>query len=215
MARLMGGSGGGGSSTVTTDGVTIQGDGSGGSPIAIKQVETSARLTGAGTLASPLEVAALCTRIYVGGNDGNTFNVGSANNIAGGETQVWYPTVISNVAVGVLTADAVNLYDIGLYNAALSLIAHIGAQTLPATGFQHFALVGAPITLFPGLYYYAFTGNSTTAVLRQLDLNNYIYRYALRQAMTSTVSASGVLPSTIVQPTDNFGIPALQVTFYS
>jgi hypothetical protein len=51
---VSGGGGSGGSGTVQTDGVTIQGDGSGGSKIAIKAVQVSGGLSGAGTVASPL-----------------------------------------------------------------------------------------------------------------------------------------------------------------
>lgn len=44
----------GGLSTVSTDGVTIQGDGSSGNKVAIKAIQTDATLTGAGTVASPV-----------------------------------------------------------------------------------------------------------------------------------------------------------------
>src|SRR5215469_13035269 len=54
------GSGGGGGGTVTTDGLTIQGTGASTSAIALKQVYTSgSNISGAGTPASPLTVAAI------------------------------------------------------------------------------------------------------------------------------------------------------------
>lgn len=49
---------GGTGGTVITDGVTIQGDGSAGSPIKIDAVQTDATLTGAGTVGSPLHAVA-------------------------------------------------------------------------------------------------------------------------------------------------------------
>lgn len=67
----------GGLSTVTTDGDTIQGDGSSGSPVALKKVYTNASLTGDGTSGNPLIVAT------VGTIDPAPVN-GSANAVASG-----------------------------------------------------------------------------------------------------------------------------------
>lgn len=86
-ASKTGGSGGSGG-TVTTDGVTIQGIGSSGSPIALKAVQTDATLTGNGTVASPLHVASggssTLSAAYLLGLAGtpavdNTFSQNSAN----------------------------------------------------------------------------------------------------------------------------------------
>jgi hypothetical protein len=107
--------------------------------------------------------------------------------------------VFSNITVYVNTADAVNSYDFGLYNSGGNLVAHIGAQTLPATAVQSFAVVGAPITLAPGLYFFAGTGNATTAQILQGDATggpSFHYCFVASQG----VSAGGALPATIAAP---------------
>lgn len=151
------------SATVITDGVTIQGNGSGGSPIAIKAVQVAARITGAGTVASPLDLAGIPVDYF---QDSSA----PSNSALAGANQVWVNGFTLQAAITftklgcfVQTADAVNAYDLGVYSVAGALLANVGPRTLPATGWKTFAINQTTVTLNPGRYVFAFTGNSTTA----------------------------------------------------
>lgn len=96
--------------------------------------------------------------------------------------------------------DAVNSYDFGIYNAAGTLVAHIGAQTLPSNGVQSATISGGgPVLLTAGKYYYAFTGTAITAVQRFVNAGMSISFYGNDAFGTST---GGALPSTITPPAD-------------
>lgn len=109
-----------------------------------------------------------------------------------------FPNLLTfaHIGVNVNTADAVNNYDIGIYNSSGTLIAHIGAQTLPSTGMVTFAVVGGAKTLTPAVYYLATTGAATTASLQGMARE-------LIQSFNSSYgsSAGGALPASITPPT--------------
>jgi hypothetical protein len=199
------GSGGGGG-TVTTDGVTIQGNGSGGSPIALLAVETDATLTGAGVVGNTLKVATpfpggwplafysqgqgSANQLVQFANANNTLNVYGFSLLA----QVRF----SNITVYIGTADNANNCDLGLYNSSGTLVAHIGAQHLPATNNQTFAIVGAPITLNPGIYFFATTSVATTAAIYISGGNAQAWAYSLNTSYGASVG--GALPASIAAP---------------
>lgn len=195
--------GGGGSGTVQTDGVTIQGDGSAGNKIAIKAVQLTARLTGAGTVASPLDVAGWPIAYFAPptpegtGNFSVTVNTLDVYGIA-----IPYAVVASNISISVDVADGANNYDFGLYNAAGTRVAHTGAVSVGATGTVTIALTGAPITLAPALYFFAWTGNSATLVLK-MGVNfagGGQAPYGLSFNHGYSASVGGVLPASITPP---------------
>ena len=79
-------------------------------------------------------------------------------------------------------------------------VAHIGAQTIPGTGYTTFAVVGGPITLAPGRYYEAYTSTANTAsVVQQLN-HGLPANFSNHDGFG--VSAGGVLPNTITPPAD-------------
>lgn len=193
--RAKGGSGGTG--TVQTDGVTIQGDGSAGNKIAIKAVQVQARLTGAGTVASPLDVNGWpLTAFYQGSVRSNT--TPTAN-------QVWVigfylpcPLTFAHIGWNIETSDNTGLYDVGIYSGG-SLIANIGAQTMPtAFSFYKAATLQGAQTIYPGLYSFAFTGNAAVATLGY-DGNaaGWVYNQG------AGASVGGTLPASITAPTVN------------
>lgn len=107
---------------------------------------------------------------------------------------------LNKLLVWITTADAAGLYDIGIYNAAGTLVAHTGPIHLPSTGLQTLAVLGAPISLPPGKYYFATTGNAATAALQLFNGGNLGYTNA-----TGLGSATGgTLPATITPPADTF-----------
>jgi hypothetical protein len=187
--------GGGGSGTVQTDGVTLQGDGSGGNKIRILQVETDATLTGAGTVASPLSV--VNTPVPFWTNHAQDTSVGSlvANQLALQGHVIEYPLTATNLIIAISTGDAGGLYDIAIYNPAGTRLGHVGAQAMPTTGIQSFAIIGGPISLARGLYYFGITGNSTV-----MQFNFNVAIVALFNA-SYVATVGGVCPASIAAPT--------------
>jgi len=196
---------GGGAATVQTDGVTIQGDGSAGNKIAIKQVETDATLTGAGTVASQLSASPLTAPSWENtyqGNFGN-FGLAGANATFGYAVEIRERLSISNLVINVQTLDAVGLTDFGLYNAAGNLVADIGPTSFPATGQIVTPFVQSlPIVLLPGRYTLAWTANATTLKVYSVagSQNSFIAYFS----NTLGATAGGQLNNTIVTPPISF-----------
>lgn len=176
----------GGSGTVTTDGVTIGGN---------------------GTLASPIDqIGAPLTfwsTQFCGGTDGQIpFTGTGGNNFIALFGFVFTVAVkLNKIVIPIAAADAVNLYDIGLYTAAGALACHQGAATVPSTGVQSFPMTGGPITLPPGRYYLATTGQAATA--EYFFQNNATGLWSFLLASTSIATTGGVLNSTITPPADS------------
>lgn len=165
--------------------------GSGGG---LAAVQTNSTLTGTGTSVSPLSVAGWPLVYYTNvSNQSASTGLGGANQVAIFGFITPSNVTFSNITVGIQTADAVNLYDVGIYNQAGSLLAHIGAQSLPSTGNQTFAVSGGSKTISAGLYAFAFTGNATTAALKQDSGTVFLW---IRNTNVAT-SAAGVLPASI------------------
>jgi hypothetical protein len=182
-----GGGGGGGLSSVTTD----------------------ATLTGNGTAGSPLKVAAPFPSGWplawwntppCGSNAAGTFTA-TANKLTLYGLFIPAQVQFGHIVLDISVADAVNSYDFGLYNNAGTLVAHIGAQTIPATGIQSFAVVGGPITINPGRYYVAGTGNANTASLQVGNMLHVTWNFLL--ATNFGASAGGALPASIAPPADS------------
>lgn len=112
----------------------------------------------------------------------------------------------NKIFLNILVADAANLYDVGIYTYAGALVAHIGAQHLPSTGILGFSVIGGPITLNPGRYFFALTGNATTAANRTYTGANFGFIWTAAQSVTA--SSGGALPSSMTPPADGPGLPA-------
>jgi len=215
------GSGGGGG-TVTTDGVTIQGNGSAGSPIALldaitdgvtlqgagisssklalKAIQTTARLMGTGTVASPLDVTGWPLPGWVSGGWGASarFFASTANKLNVYGVIFPAPVLCSNITLDINTADAVNNCDIGFYNSAGVLLAHIGAQTIPATGLQTYAIVGGPLVIPAGTNYFATTSAANTAILFITGGGGLAVGWGTN--LSYGASTGGALPASITPP---------------
>lgn len=112
-----------------------------------------------------------------------------------------FVATISKVLVHVGTADAGggNVYDIGLYGpncaagGSCPLVAHTGGTAYASTGATNTAL-STTVTVAPGLYYVAVTGNNTAA---QYASYGYIDIPLSNANGTATSATAGVLPSTV------------------
>lgn len=143
-----------------------------------------------------------------GGFTAPTVSVGAlslANKIQASGFFLPNPVSFSNIVIGVVAADAVNSYDWGIYDTGGSLKAHVGARTVPATGLVDTAVSGGTIFLSAGKYYFAFTGNATTAVLGRVAgaATMPIFSFLLLVEL-STASSGGALPSTAAFPADTW-----------
>ena len=103
----------------------------------------------------------------------------------------------------IVGTDAVNHYDIGLYNYAGVLQASQGAAHVPSNGVQAFVMQNGPITLQPGRYYLASTGDATTASSRYINEANGLWSFC--QLQDFGASTGGALPASITSPADSFG----------
>lgn len=141
--------------------------------------------------------------------------LGTANHIAVFPINLPYPMLVTNISVIVGTAGgAATNYDLGIYDTAGNLKAHVGAHIMNTTGTQTFALTD-PVTLQAGTYLFALTGAATTLGIRTSPVvggAGTLYMYD-----TATLSTGGALPSTITltntTPTDTTLPAAAQWSF--
>ncbi len=185
--------GGGGSfSGVITDS-SLQGNGTSGSHLGIKTVGVTARLTGAGTGGSPLDIAGWPLTFfspYISATD--QLNPSGVNRVDCIGFALPHALTFSHIHVFIKVTDAVNLYDLGIYTQAGVLVANIGAQSLPTVNDVTIPTVQGAQTIPPGLYLFAFTGNATTVAISTGD-GNLPWAYAL----SSAASSGGALPASI------------------
>jgi len=101
--------------------------------------------------------------------------------------------VFSTLSAYISVPDGINNSDIGIYNVAGTLVAHIGAQTTSGNNDYHdFAIVGAPVTLPPGLYAYAWTSaGSTLSIGSNAGIRTWLYNANI------AASVGGALPASI------------------
>jgi hypothetical protein len=187
----------GGSGTVDTDGVTIQGDGSGGNPIAIKAVQVNPPISGAGTVASPLALTPITFDTFYYRAADNARNGANQISISGFSTH--WPLSFSAIGVFIFTTDGSGLYDMGIYSAAGTLLANIGAQHLSNGNDQVFATVQGAQTIQPGRYVFAWTGNAAVATLGYTSSQG---TWIVNQNYAS--SSGGALPSSLTAFTEAY-----------
>jgi hypothetical protein len=106
-----------------------------------------------------------------------------------------------NLVVDVGTADTTSghLYDAGIYNASGTLQCDWGATALTSSGKQDIACAQGSVTLTPGYYVLAWTGNATTATIYFGTSGGGGWQQ-FGSATAGTSSSGGALPSTISLP---------------
>jgi hypothetical protein len=172
---VFGGGGSGGLSSVTTDG-SLTGNGTGGSPLGFNPLVN------------------FITTSDQQNNDGAT-----QNRLLLSAFLLTYSLTFSNILINVKTADAVNNSDIGLYNAAGTLIANAGPQTFPTTGVRTFAMLQGAQTILPGRYFFAHTTVSGTLVIGGDSFASSLYYNG-----AFAVTAAAALPASFVPPALNY-----------
>lgn len=134
-------------------------------------VVTDSTLTGSGTIASPLSVAAAVRGSTLPGFNFIGFSSVGANYKANPNATAMFGLVLPALSLSegfvldIDVTDAVGLYDFGLYNSSGVLVISTGAHTLPSGGIQSLAWAGTlPVSLTAGMYYIGITGTANTAV---------------------------------------------------
>jgi hypothetical protein len=123
---------------------------------------------------------------------------------------------VSNIGYDAQTADnSANSYDLGAYGpgcfngtASIALAYHTGTTAgttlAPSTGFKTIAITGAPKTLQPGWYCYAWTSNAATPAFIAGGSTSTLF---VLPFTTTTIAGGGAtLPGTITAPALSFGL---------
>ena len=115
---------------------------------------------------------------------------------------IHHPLKTSDVAYYVAAADSSsNTYDIGVYDTAGNLKAHIGPTAgtsfAPSTGYKWQPWTTSNITLQPGDYFIAITCSATSS---QAQLG-YSTNWTAAPNSPENVSSGGTLPATMIVPT--------------
>ncbi len=107
----------------------------------------------------------------------------------------------SKLTIDIGTTDSTggDLYDVGIYSLSGALQCNWGATAFTATGPTDGSCTQGTVTLAPGNYIFAFTGNATTAKIYPGNAYNTGFEI-LSAATSSTSSSGGALPSTITVP---------------
>jgi hypothetical protein len=129
-----------------------------------------------------------CAVYYTGA--GATASLGTTNHVAVFPFNVQVARVVTNITIEVTTSGVAQLYDIGILDTAGNLLAHVGAQTLTNTATATVLALTAPISLSPGTYLLAITGNGTTAKFQCVGGASEVFIYD-----TATTTTGGVLTS--------------------
>lgn len=190
------GQGGGGSGTVHTDGVTIQGDGSVATPIALLDAETDGTsLLGAGISANKLRIQPV--GYYTGGAP-DVFVGTAAGFIGAYGVVIPSPLTFSHLTVIVGAHDPAETVDMGLYDYAGNLVANIGGRSLSANGLTTFATLQGVQTIPQGLYLFAESGTGNTFGLYGNQFGGNMFWYFAIGFESALVP--GTLPATVTTP---------------
>lgn len=117
-----------------------------------------------------------------------------------------------DTTAGSLCGSFADCYDVGIYNMSGTRLCDWGATALSSGGIVSAACVQGTVTLTPGYYIFAFTGNGTTAKIFFGTAGGGGF-VQLASATSGTSSTGGALPSTISLPA--FGQPSSVGTTYA
>lgn len=170
----------------------------------LASVSTNTTLSGTGTGASPLSVNGWPLIAWATAPIDTTIALGGANFVYISGFFLPLAVTFSNLVFNVITPDAANNYDVGIYTKAGALIANIGAQHLTPAGIKSIATLQGAQTLLPGLYLSSWTGNANTATIAGGGTT-----WTWRNNTNVATSAGGVLPASITAQTVSYGTQLL------
>jgi hypothetical protein len=195
------GQGGGGGGTVHTDGVTIQGDGSVATPVALLDAITDgSTLQGAGIAANKLRIAPI--DFLTQGNPADFISLASSDLAAYGIV-VDAPLTFSSIGLIVARQDPSETVDFGLYDLAGDLVCNVGGVVVTSNGLQSFDTLQGSITIPQGRYLFCVNSSGDNFALYGSS-NDGVIAWYLNVFFESAVTP-GVLPATVT-------IPAISLT---
>ncbi len=112
------------------------------------------------------------------------------------------PVVAGHVVLDVATQDptSTNLYSVGIFNSAGSLIAHISPQAFTTAGVQNpIAFQEGTVTLPPGKYYLGLTGEATV-----LKLSSIVTTLIPLPATAEGTTTGGAQIASFTPPSDSW-----------
>lgn len=182
----------------------------GGSSSGVTSVTGTAPVTSSGGATPAIGLTAMTYWAVNGGNGATTQLIAVANQTFVVGVLITWPISVGHIRFNVATLDnSANLYDLGFYNAAGTLVANIGPASYTTGGFKTAALAQGTVLLNPGLYWSGFTGNAS--VLGISAYANNALSFAFGGNANVAASVGGALPASItpptVTPTNTFMIP--------
>ena len=130
------------------------------------------------------------------------FPGGAAQVVACVSTTIPIKTTVNRVAVQVTTLGSPGNSDVGLYSTNGTMIANVNGFPTTAIGTFNYPLVGAPITLNPGVYYSCACAGNTTARVAALTFVSTVINTIENQAGSNMVTAAtpcslAILPASL------------------
>lgn len=134
----------------------------------------------------------------------------TANQVSVVGVLINWPVSVGNLKFNVTTLDnSANLYDLGFYNAAGTLVADAGPHTYTTAGAKTAPIVQGTVTLNPGLYWLALTGNASVLAISAYGTGGLNWSFGGN--LNVAASVGGQLPSPITPPAtspfNSFAIP--------
>ena len=123
-----------------------------------------------------------------------------------------FRTIIRNIVFDIEVASASGLCSVGLYDVGKNLFVHTGAISTTTDEIKNTAVTA--VTLEPGIYYLAWTGDNNTFKLTSLSIGDAAMQplriNGTKVGRAANSSSSGVLPATLGAITvENINVPAV------
>jgi len=127
-------------------------------------------------------------------------------------SHIVFSVTTTDTTSGSLCGAFADCYDVGIYNSGGTLVANCATMALNDAGVQDCATLQGTLTLQPGAYYFAFTGNASVATLTYAVSNFSFASDAVPTAGSTTTN--GVLNSSMTPPADSWTLlNAKQIIF--
>jgi hypothetical protein len=121
---------------------------------------------------------------------------------------------VGHIQVDITTADGAHNSDIGIYNAAATTLAHVGATAMGSTGINTFALAGGTQSISAGLDYLCLTSTASTIQLAAYQNSGSVFNWASVASTTSGGALnSSFTPPTLSNATASYGAGELEIAF--
>ena len=141
-----------------------------------------------------------------GGSGGVGVVLGAANRVRVQQFVLPFREIIRNIVFEITTLSVGGLCSVGLYDVGKNLLVHSGAISTTLAEFKNTAVTA--VTVEPGIYYLAWTGDNNTFILRTFASGdaamNALRQNGTRVGRAANSSTAGVLPATLGTITNEF-----------